>query len=220
MKDGASKHPILRSVPSVGPEAAQCMSTEDLRKAFLVDDLFYPGELRLVQTEIDRFILGGVMPSQPISLPALPTSHGEIFLERREMGIINLGGPGRVCVGEVVFRMIDEDCLYIGAGESDIWFESEEGNTAAFYLVSCPAHRAHPTALARKVDAKMIPLGNRLNAAERTICQYIHPGGLKSSQLMMGITQLASGSVWNTMPTHTHDRRSEIYLTTACRTRT
>jgi 4-deoxy-L-threo-5-hexosulose-uronate ketol-isomerase len=212
MTDSMSKNAPARSLPSVGPEAAEHLSTRDLRKAFLVDDLFHPGELRLVQTEIDRFIIGGATPIEPLALPTLPGGHDESFLERREMGIINLGGAGRVRIGKKTFPLVQQDCLYVGAGESDIWFETEEGQSATFYFVSCPAHGLHPTALARKADAAVIPLGNPLNASKREICQYIHPAGLKSSQLMMGMTQLGPGSVWNTMPAHTHDRRSEIYL--------
>ena len=149
----------------------------------------------------------------PLKLTADAELRAACFCERRELGIMNLGGKGAVAVDGQVFDLAKLDCLYVGRGSQNVSFTSSEAaNPAAFYLLSYPAHAAYPTALAHFADAAKVELGAAADANRRTIYKYIHMGGIKSCQLVMGFTQLQDGSVWNTMPPHTHARRSEIYL--------
>jgi 4-deoxy-L-threo-5-hexosulose-uronate ketol-isomerase len=190
------------------------LTTEQLRAAFLVDSLFRLGELELVYTDADRAIVGSAVPTaSPLKLAADAELRAAFFCERREVGILNIGGPGAVIVDGRSYDLGKLDCLYVGRGSRDIVFSSREAaNPAAFYLLSYPAHAAFPTTVARQADAAAVELGTAADANRRTIYKYINPGGIKSCQLVMGFTRLADGAVWNTMPPHTHTRRSEIYI--------
>ena len=190
------------------------LTTEQLRAAFLVESLFTPGRIELVYTDNDRAIVGSAVPAgSPLKLTADAELRAACFCERRELGVLNLGGGGAVEVDGQQFQMGKLDCLYVGRGSQNVAFASSDAaNPAAFYLLSYPAHAAYPTRLAHLADAAKAELGTAAEANRRTLHRYIHAGGLKSCQLVMGFTQLHEGSVWNTMPPHTHARRSEVYL--------
>ena len=191
------------------------MTTAELRDSFLLTDIFVPGQVQLaLAISLDRALIGGAVPTDaPLELPNPPELRAEFTLERREMGAINLGGPGRIVVDSEEFALAKHDALYMGRGSRRVEFRSDDpANPARFYLLSYPAHAEHPTALARFADANHVDLGSDAEANRRTIHQYIHENGVKSCQLVMGWTELAPGSVWNTMPPHTHDRRTEVYL--------
>jgi 4-deoxy-L-threo-5-hexosulose-uronate ketol-isomerase len=190
------------------------MGSRDLRKYFLVDDLFQPALLQLTYCEYDRLIVGSAVPSfETISLDAASALRADYFTQRREVGVINLGGPGTIEVEGTSYELCNRDGLYIGRGNPSIRFRSQDpGRPAAFYLVSYPAHAGHPVRLIRKQEAEYVVLGDSSTANRRTLRRYIHQGGVQSCQLVMGLTELDTGSVWNTMPVHTHERRSEIYL--------
>jgi 4-deoxy-L-threo-5-hexosulose-uronate ketol-isomerase len=192
------------------------MLTAELRETFLFDDLFAAGEVRLAYCDVDRTVVGAAVPAGSGAL-ALPNPEGlraGHFLERRELGVLNVGGgSGTVTVDGQAFTMDRLDCLYVGRGCRDVRFAGGDPATPArFYLLSYPAHAAYPTALARQSRAEAAHLGAAETSNKRTIYKYIHPGGIKSCQLVMGFTQLEAGSIWNTMPPHTHMRRSEVYL--------
>ena len=201
-----------RFTPGIKEYAA--LKTEELRAAYLLESLFVPGELKLVYTDTDRAIVGGAMPLQgPLMLAASAELRAEYFCERRELGILNIGGAGIVEVEEQSFAVAKLDCLYVGRGSRKVILKSrDESDPAAFYLLSYPAHTPCPTVLACKSEATAVELGTPADANRRTIYKYIHTGGIKSCQLVMGFTQLQDGSVWNTMPPHTHTRRSEVYV--------
>jgi len=190
------------------------LTTEQLRAAFLVESLFTLGQVELVYTDNDRAIVGSAVPTQaPLNLTADAELRAACFCERRELGVLNIGGSGAVAVDGQRFEMGKLDCLYVGRGSQSVSFTSSDPAVpAAFYLLSYPAHAAHPTRLAHLADAAKAELGAAAEANRRTIYKYIHTGGIKSCQLVMGFTQLQEGSVWNTMPAHTHTRRSEIYM--------
>jgi 4-deoxy-L-threo-5-hexosulose-uronate ketol-isomerase len=190
------------------------MGTGELRDTFLVETLFAPGKLELLYSDADRAIIGSAVPSElPIMLTADAELRAAYFCERRELGVLNIGGPGAVEVDGRRFELARFDCLYVGRGSRSVSFRSAEAaNPAVFYLLSYPAHAAYPTTLIPQADANHVPLGSAADANLRTIHQYIHTNGVKSCQLVMGYTQLHEGSVWNTMPPHTHARRSEIYM--------
>ena len=190
------------------------MDTEQLRETFLVSGLYQPGQLRAQFTDLDRLVLGGVMPTgAPVQLENHRETGRASFLERRELGAINTGGPGSVTVDGQSFEVPALGCIYIGLGSNKVVFESRDAvRPARFFFLSCPAHQGYPTAVARQEEATKVPLGSAAEANVRTIYQYIHEGGLQSCQLVMGFTELAEGSVWNTFPPHTHHRRTEIYF--------
>lgn len=192
----------------------QKLGTDELRAAFLVESLFAPAKLELVYTDADRAILGSAVPvDTPVKLAADAELRAAFFCERRELGVLNLGGNGSVEVDGAQYEMANLDCLYVGRGSQNVVFHSQGvAQPARFYLLSYPAHATHPTTHARVKDATPVELGTQADANCRTIYKYIHPGGIKSCQLVMGFTQLKEGSVWNTMPAHTHTRRSEIYV--------
>jgi len=192
----------------------QRMTTDEIREAFLLDTLFKADTIDLTYCETDRAIVGSAVPvKQPLALTAAGELRAEYFAQRRELGVLNIGGPGSVTVDQKVYDMARLDCLYIGRGSKEIVFASKESGTPArFYLLSYPAHSDYPTTLARQADAAAVHLGSKESANERTIYKYIHPDGIKSCQLVMGFTRLEAGSVWNTMPPHTHERRMEVYL--------
>ena len=173
-----------------------------------------PDQLHFVYSHYDRMIVGGVKPVGQIhKLPNYEELKADYFLERREMGIINIGGDGFVMVGEELYTLQKRDCLYVGRGNKHVSFKTlDPENPAKFVLQSAPAHRDVPTALLKAAEASPVEMGSDETANKRTIYKYIHAGGLASCQLVMGLTVLQNGSNWNTMPPHTHDRRSEIYV--------
>lgn len=199
---------------SANPNEYQNRTTDQLRAAFLIDSLFKPGQVDLVYTDADRAIVGSAVPvSAPLKLAADAELRATYFCERRELGILNIGSAGTVEVDGQNHELGKLDCLYAGRGRQNITFRSSDPTSpAAFYLLSYPAHTEYPTTLARRVDAAAVELGSVADANRRTIHKYIHSGGIKSCQLVMGFTQLQEGSVWNTLPPHTHTRRSEIYI--------
>ncbi|GEO18133.1 5-dehydro-4-deoxy-D-glucuronate isomerase [Microvirga aerophila] len=196
------------------PEAVQRFNTEELRQHFLIEKIFSPGEVVLTYSHIDRLIIGGAMPgADRIVLPTPKSVGTDAFLKRRELGVINVGGAGRVVVGDQVHELGRRDALYVGKDAGEVTFESIDAKRPAkFYLVSTPAHAAYKTVKIPHEMANNIRLGEQSTANKRTIYQYIIPGVCESCQLVMGLTQLEPGSMWNTMPCHTHDRRSEAYL--------
>jgi 4-deoxy-L-threo-5-hexosulose-uronate ketol-isomerase len=191
------------------------MTGAEIRKSFLIDRLFKNGKIEMVYSDVDRAIIGSAVPSKAsLKLKAnKKTLATDYFSERRELGVINIGKPGRIVVGDESYVMTTLDCLYIGRGTKAISFISKnQKNPALFYFVSYPAHSVYPTKQARIEEAAPVKLGSQKEANQRTIYKYIHPDGIKSCQLVMGFTVLEEGSVWNTMAAHTHERRSEIYF--------
>ena len=199
---------------AVDPIRAKGLDTEGLRREFLVEDLFRPGEIRLTYTHLERLIVGGATPgASPLTLEATRETGTPRFLDRRELAAVNIGGPGRIVVDGTAYDLGNRDVLYVGRGAAEVSFESlGDDAPARFYLLSAPAHRDCPTRLLRVEDARRLDLGDAGTSNVRTIHQMVHPAVCDSCQLVLGITQLAPGSVWNTMPPHVHDRRSEIYL--------
>lgn len=189
------------------------MTTAELRAHFLIEKLFEPGRAEFVYTDVDRAIVGGIVPTDALlALAGGREMACDFFCERREAGVINLGEAGKISVDGKTFALARRECLYIGRGSRDVVFASDDPkNPAAFYLVSYPAHAAFPTTHARIDQANHIELGSLKESNRRTIHQFIHLGGIRSCQLVMGFTELHEGSVWNTFPPHTHDRRTEVY---------
>ena len=196
------------------PAATNTLSTEQLRETFLIGGLFRPGEVIAHYTDLDRMICGAAVPTgAPLGLPTDKELGTSFFLERRDIGILNVGsGAGVVRVGGIAHTLSTLDCLYIGLGEKDVVFENGLAGQAQFYFVSTPAHAKYPTTVARRADASAAPIGDATKANRRTILKYIHPEGIKSCQLVLGFTEFEPGNIWNTMPPHTHSRRTEIYL--------
>jgi 4-deoxy-L-threo-5-hexosulose-uronate ketol-isomerase len=190
------------------------MSTDELRQSFLLSDLFVPGEINLRITDLDRAVVGGAVPTDgPIALPNPDALRADFFAERREIGILNIGGDGTVTVDEQNFDLASRDVLYVGRGSRDVSFASASAeNPSRYYIISYPAHSEFPTKRVGAAEAQTNELGKAERANRRKIARYIHAEGVRSSQLVMGVTVLEPGSVWNTMPAHTHSRRSEIYL--------
>jgi 4-deoxy-L-threo-5-hexosulose-uronate ketol-isomerase len=180
------------------------LGTKELRTTFLVESLFAPGQLAMIYSDADRAIVGSAVPvASPIALTADADLRAAYFCERRELGVLNIGGPGAVEVDGKRYQLAKFDALYVGRGSRSISFSSQEAaSPACFYLLSYPAHAAYPTTLIPQADAKEVHLGTMADANRRTIHQYIHTGGVKSCQLVMGYTQLHEGSVWNTVPPH------------------
>ena len=199
---------------AVHPEQMKTMDTAKMREQFLVEDLFVPDRLNMVYSHIDRIIAGGVSPVQgPVELIGTRELGVEFFLQRRELGIINIGAAGTVSVDGKGYELGNKECLYIGLGAKEVSFGSADpDHPAQFYFNSAPAHASYPIVKLSLADAKRLDLGETVKANVRTIYQFIHPAVLKSCQLVMGLTILAPGSNWNTMPCHTHDRRMEVYL--------
>ena len=192
----------------------RAMTSRELRDSYLLDSLYAPGEVRLAYLETDRAVVGMAAPAgEALSLPCDSELRAKYFLERREVGALNIGGPGKIRVNGESCALRNLDCLYIGRGNERVEFLSDDpGSPAIFYLLSYPAHAEYPVKLVRKEDANPAELGSRENANQRTVCKYIHLQGARSCQLVMGVTHLSEGSIWNTMPPHTHMRRSEIYM--------
>ncbi len=198
---------------TVGKNEYKRMTTDELRDAFLVD-LWEPGKLNLLYCEVERSIIGAAVPtSAGLKLEAGKELAADYFCQRREVGVLNVGGNGTVTVDGTEYEMENLDGLYIGRGSKEITFASANAKTPArFYLISYPAHAAYPTTQAKKADVNALELGTVEDANKRTIYQHIHENGIKSCQLVMGFTALEPGNVWNTMPCHTHERRTEVYL--------
>jgi len=190
------------------------MSTEEIRANFLVETFFDAGEIKLVYSHVDRMIIGSAVPlEEPLELETSEELAADFFAQRRELGVINIGAQGAVTVDGVTYPMACREMLYIGRGSRDIHFSSvESAFPARFYLVSLPAHDSYPTTHIELEQAHKVELGDSSRANRRTIYQYIHENGVGSCQLVMGFTSLDDGSVWNTMPAHTHERRSEAYM--------
>lgn len=196
------------------PEDIRHYSTEQLRKEFLVETVFVPGEVTLTYTHNDRMIFGGVVPTDKQLSIELSTELGvSYFLERRELGVINIGGPGTIVIEGKEDKMKKLDAYYIGKETKDIFFQSDDPtNPAKFYVVSVPAHHKYPNVKISIDHITPMEAGDPATINKRKIHQYIHPNNCESCQLQMGYTVLAEGSAWNTMPTHTHERRMETYL--------
>lgn len=197
------------------PNEVKAFDTERLRQEFVIESLFVPGELKLVYSHVDRYIIGAAVPVQEaIELKADSKTIGaDTFLERREVGIINIGGAGTVTVDGSDYELDTSECLYVGLGAKEVLFKSSDAaNPAKFYLNSTPAHKNYPTVKTGPSDAFNVHLGSIEHSNERTIYRYIHDKGIQSCQLVMGMTVLEPGNMWNTMPAHTHNRRSEVYL--------
>ncbi len=190
------------------------MTTNELRETFLLSDLFQPGQIALTYVDLDRTVIGSAVPtSAPLSLPTDEVLRATYFTERREIGILNIGGAGKVTVNSIPFELAKLDALYVGRGNEEVVFSSADAATPAeFYLLSYPAHAMHPTQLIHSSEQPSTKLGSSETANLREITRLIHLEGTRSCQLVMGFTQLAPGSVWNTMPAHTHMRRSEVYM--------
>jgi len=185
-----------------------------LREEFVIETVFTPDEAVLVYSHFDRIIAGGIMPVEnAVELTGSKELAAETFLERRELGAINVGGPGRVTVDGETYEMNARDGLYVGMGARSLVFESLDGtHPARFYINSCPAHKTYPN---RRIDigqANPRPLGSAETCNKRTIYQYLHPAVMQTCQLCMGLTALEPGSNWNSMPCHTHERRMEVYF--------
>jgi 4-deoxy-L-threo-5-hexosulose-uronate ketol-isomerase len=199
---------------AVSPKEAKQMNTEELRANFLIDNIFTADEVKLILSHFDRLITAGAMPiCQKIALPNPENLKAAYFLERREIGIINVGGKGIVTADGVAFELDYKEALYIGKGTKEVFFESLNANKPAkFYLNSAPAHRTFPTKKVTKSDAEIVVLGSLETANHRTINKMLVNSVVETCQVQMGMTELKTGSVWNTMPAHTHDRRMEVYF--------
>jgi 4-deoxy-L-threo-5-hexosulose-uronate ketol-isomerase len=203
---------------STGPNDVKRYTTEELRKEFLIENLYVADSVVAVYSHVDRMVTLGCMPvNETVSIDKgidIWANFGtHYFLERREIGIFNIGGAGSITVDGTVYELGYKDCLYITMGAKEVLFKSDDPKCPAkFYMVSAPAHRSYETRLLKIADANKRPVGEMETSNKRTINQFIHPSVLKTCQLSMGMTALEPGSVWNTMPAHTHERRMEIYM--------
>ena len=204
----------MKVIHSVHPEDFKSYNTTLIRERFLLDDLVKANEINCVYTLYDRMIIGVAQPvNNELVLENYPDLRAGYFLERREMGIINVAGNGTVIADGQAFAVNKMDCLYIGKGVKQVVFKSDDAATpAVFYMLSAPAHTSHPTTLMTHEQAVKVTAGHASTANLRTINKYIHLEGIKSCQLVMGLTTLNTGSIWNTMPAHTHNRRMEAYF--------
>jgi 4-deoxy-L-threo-5-hexosulose-uronate ketol-isomerase len=204
----------LKILHSVHPDDFKNYRTNTIRERFLVDNLVKADEINCAYTHYDRIIIGAANPvNSQLPLKSYPNLRSGYFLERRELGIINVAGDGEVIVDEKSYQVNKLDCLYVGKGVKDVSFKSKNAGTpAVFYFLSAPAHKTYPTVLMTHAEAAKVYTGNQSTANERVINKYIHLEGIQSCQLVMGLTILSTGSVWNTMPPHVHDRRMEAYF--------
>lgn len=196
------------------PEDVKDYDTDALRRHFLVEQPFVIGELNLTYTHVDRVVFGGAVPTtQALCLEGGKDFGTPNFLDRRELGVVNIGAPGRVILDGKIHELTNGDGLYVGMGTKSVVFESADpAHPAKFYLVSSPAHASYPTVAISRAKANPKKLGSPETCNVRTIYQYVHPAVCQSCQLVMGVTVLEPGSVWNTYPPHTHERRMEVYL--------
>ncbi len=196
------------------PEHVKSMDTEELRQKFLVEELFVDGTVQAVYTHHDRVVLAGVVPSgQPLVLEGFPELRSQDFFANREAGIVNVGGHGTVRVGDETFEMANGSCLYLGRGNDSPTFTSGSADEPAqFYVFSAPAHLTYDNVLVEPGGGNVRELGDASGSNRRTLNQYIHLDGVRSCQVVMGVTTLHEGNMWNTLPAHTHDRRTECYL--------
>lgn len=199
---------------AASPEEVKQMDTEKLRKNFLIEKIFEADKLHLTMTFFDRFIAGGAMPVKgAIDLTNPDNLKAEYFLERREMGIINVGGNGKVQADNKVFEIDFKEALYLGLGTKKVTFTSDDPNKPArFYINSAPAHQSFPNKHVTRAEADVVTMGALENSNHRTINKLLVASVIQTNQLQMGMTELKTGSVWNTMPAHTHDRRMEVYF--------
>lgn len=196
------------------PKEVKGMNTAELREQFVIEELMKQGEVAFTYSHYDRVIVGGAVPTtKALALENYPMLKAEYFLERRELGVINVGGAGSISVDGTTYDLAKKDCLYIGKGNKEVSFTSKSAaEPAMFYLLSAPAHHEYPTRLMKEAEATPVVLGSAETSNRRTIHKYIYLDGIQSCQLVMGLTTLSVGSVWNTMPSHTHDRRMEAYF--------
>jgi 4-deoxy-L-threo-5-hexosulose-uronate ketol-isomerase len=190
------------------------MTTGELREAYLIDNMFVAGEVTLCYTDVERSVVGSAVPvGGALTLPVHKELASDYFAQRREIGVINIGGAGTVVVDGESFAMDNRDSLYIGRGSREVGFSSAAADDPAwFYFVSYPAHKEYPTRLVKKAEANRLEMGSMEECNARVIHQSILPGLVDTCQIVMGFTQLAPGSNWNTMPVHTHRRRTEVYM--------
>ncbi|MEN8660559.1 5-dehydro-4-deoxy-D-glucuronate isomerase [Marivita sp.] len=194
---------------AIDPATAKTLDTDQLRAHFHVGGLFAEGEINLVYSHYDRLILGSAVPAgDSLTLDEVKAAGTPCILDRREMGVLNIGEAGPVTVGDTTYEIGTGEVLYIGMGSGPVTF----GGNGRFYVLSAPAHQTYPTRLITLAEARRVEMGARETANERVIIQFLHPEVCQSCQLLMGYTQFAEGSVWNTMPAHLHDRRMEAYL--------
>lgn len=195
------------------PQAVKRYDTSQLRAEFLIDNLMEEGKITLTYSHYDRYIAGSAVPLTPLTLDTIDPLKSGYFLERRELGIINVGGNGTVIADGISYELGFKDALYIGSGNKEIIFKSADAkNPAKFYLNSAPAHTNYPSKKVSLAEANKLQLGSMETANHRTVNQMIIGGVVTTCQLQMGMTELKVGSVWNTMPAHVHDRRMEVYF--------
>lgn len=204
----------MKVIHSVHPDDFKSYNTALIRERFLVEDLMQADKINFTYTHYDRMMVGGAMPvKETLQLTSYPNLRADFFLQRREIGIINVAGAAIVTVDGKEYALQKLDCLYVGKGAQQVSFRSSEPeNPAVLYMLSAPAHATHPTTLLKKSEAESNDLGALETSNQRTIYRYIHKNGIQSCQLVMGLTILQKGSVWNTIPAHTHDRRMEAYF--------
>ena len=205
---------ILENRYANHPQDSKHYTTEEIRDHYLIKQVFVENEVNLTYSHVDRVIAGGIMPTDKIvELSNCKEIGSDYFLERREAGIINVGGSGKIIIDDVEYKMNSKDGIYIGMGSKKIIFTSDsKENPAKFYLNSTPAHCSYPIVKIDIANANAVPLGDIASSNKRTIFQFVHPAVCKSCQLLMGMTILDENNVWNTMPTHTHERRMEVYF--------
>lgn len=198
---------------AIHPGHFQTMTTQAIREHFLIENIFAPGTIQNTYSHHDRLIVGGAMPiHQPLKLEPFGELKADFYLQRRELGIINVGATGTVRADGTSYTLNNKEALYIGRGAKDITFESNDGGQAYFYFNSAPAHATHPNKKVSSGEAETVELGNQATSNHRTIRKLLVNGVLPTCQLQMGLTELKAGSVWNTMPPHTHTRRMEAYF--------
>jgi len=204
----------MKQIFETGPNEVKSMTTESLRNNFLVESLMTEDSITAIYSSYDRMVLVGTKPkNKTVTLDASDTLKSKYFLERREIGIINVGGAGYITVDGTKYPMETLSCLYIGKGIENVSLSSNDSSQpASYFMLSTPAHMNYPTKLYTKEDAAPMDLGNSDNVNQRILYKYIHNDGIMSCQLVMGLTVLKTGNIWNTMPPHTHDRRSEVYF--------
>jgi 4-deoxy-L-threo-5-hexosulose-uronate ketol-isomerase len=204
----------VKYILETGPNEVKGMTTAVLRENFLLEDLMQNDAIQAVYSAYERFVILGAKPvEKSVKLETYPSLKSEYFLQRREIGIINVGGSGLITVDGIGYHLDKLSCLYLGKGTEKVVFSSQSpSDPALFFMLSTPAHTVMPNRLFSKEDASPVELGTPENVNQRTIYKYIHQDGIDSCQLVMGLTVLKSGNIWNTMPPHTHDRRSEVYF--------